>query len=430
MPSCRIEIKGGGERLQRNQIEADIKEENSMISQEELVPILHHSQTFQHFTQEECQAIIGMGNVKTFEKNTVVIHEGEEHHALYFVLNGHLKVSKAHDIAEIGPGELIGEMSLNVGDEASATIITTTDTTLLEFNAALFRENPSLPEKVDDVRHANFQHVIQKFYHAIYVTITRRQRRSNHTLKQALDEKTIYATQLERSGRLLSFTMITMSLYIFFLRTLHFITDYLASTTYATAALMAIFLMTFMVCDRFQIPRQDLGLTLSDWQYALVESLKLTFPILLAMVGVKWLLITTVDAHSHESLFHPFGSLNPHAREQATVWSIVLLSVIYAIFVVAQEMISRGIVQNLLYQQFQTYRTDARWPAILLANLVFIASHVHVSVTLAFVVFPLGLLWGWLFSRHQSLLGAIVSHIVIGVFGIFVLSFNFLVKPG
>ncbi|MCP4103927.1 MAG: cyclic nucleotide-binding domain-containing protein [Desulfobacteraceae bacterium] len=401
-----------------------------MISQEELVQTLHHSQTFQHFTQEECQTVIDMGNVKAFEESTIVIHEGEEHHTLYFVINGCLKVNKAHDIAEIGPGELIGEMSLNVGDKASATIITTTDTTLLTFNAALFREKPSLPKTTDDVRQANFSPLLQKLDHAIYATITQRLRHSTHSLKQALDEKTVYATQLERSGRLQSFTMIAMSSYIFFLRSLNFITDYLASTTYATAVLMAICLMMFMACDRFRIPRQDLGLTLSDWRYALVDSLKWTFPVLLAMIGVKWLLITTVAAYNHEPLFNPFGTLNPHARAQATGWLIVLLSVIYAIFVVAQEMISRGIVQNLLYQQFQTYRTDARWPAILLANLVFIASHVHVSVTLAAVVFPIGLLWGWLFSRHQSLLGAVVSHILIGVFGIFVLSFNFLVKPG
>jgi len=405
-----------------------------MMMQEEILHTIHQSETLQHFTKEECRAIVDMGRLKTFEENTIVIYEGEEHEALYFVINGRVKVSKEHDIGEIGAGELIGEMSLNGGDKASATIITTTYTTLLMFKKALFGNAPFLPGTmntfVDHAQHADCSPLMQKFYHAIYVTVTQRLRHSDHSLQQALEEKTRYATQLERSGRLLSFTMITLGLYIFFLGTLHFITDYLASTTYATAGLVGMFLVVFIVCDRFQIPLSDLGCTLADWRYALMDSLKLTFPVLLAMIGVKWLLITTVGAYNHEPLFHPFGVLNPHARAQATGSLILLLSAIYAIFACVQEILARGIVQNLIYQQFQTYRTDARWPAILLANLVFIATHVHVSVALAFLVLPMGLLWGWLFSRHQSLVGIIVSHVVIGVFGIFVLNFNFLVKPG
>jgi membrane protease YdiL (CAAX protease family) len=61
--------------------------------------------------------------------------------------------------------------------------------------------------------------------------------------------------------------------------------------------------------------------------------------------------------------------------------------------------------------------------AILLSNLLFSATHLHISLTLALLVFPMGVFWGWIFARQGSLVGSSVSHAIIGVFGLFVVGF-------
>ena len=61
--------------------------------------------------------------------------------------------------------------------------------------------------------------------------------------------------------------------------------------------------------------------------------------------------------------------------------------------------------------------------SILLSNLLFSATHLHVSVKLALLVFPVGVFWGWLYNRHTTVIGIIVSHIIVGLFALFVVGF-------
>jgi membrane protease YdiL (CAAX protease family) len=93
--------------------------------------------------------------------------------------------------------------------------------------------------------------------------------------------------------------------------------------------------------------------------------------------------------------------------------------VIYSIFVNFQEYISRGILQSSL-QDFLNYKHKNLF-ANLLTSSIFSASHIHLSAGLAYLVFLPSLFWGWLYYRQRSLIGPIVSHILIGWWAIFVL---------
>ena len=59
----------------------------------------------------------------------------------------------------------------------------------------------------------------------------------------------------------------------------------------------------------------------------------------------------------------------------------------------------------------------------LIANIVtsgiFASIHIHLSPGFAFIVIVPSLLWGWLYSRHNTLVGPVVSHILIGWWAIF-----------
>ena len=59
--------------------------------------------------------------------------------------------------------------------------------------------------------------------------------------------------------------------------------------------------------------------------------------------------------------------------------------------------------------------------AILLSNLLFTASHLHLSIPFAVAAFMPGLLWGAIYARQGTLVGASVSHALVAFVAFFVL---------
>jgi len=89
--------------------------------------------------------IASTGVVRTFPKNTMLIHEGDQGDSLYIVLSGKVKVYASNEqgkevvIDFHGPGEYVGEMSLD-GAPRSASVITCEPTTCAIVNRAQFRD--------------------------------------------------------------------------------------------------------------------------------------------------------------------------------------------------------------------------------------------------------------------------------------------------
>ncbi len=78
---------------------------------------------------EECEDLLRTTTVRTYPRNTVVINEGDDTDAVYFILSGRVKVFLADengrevDIGFLGNGEYFGEMALEPGYR-SASVIT------------------------------------------------------------------------------------------------------------------------------------------------------------------------------------------------------------------------------------------------------------------------------------------------------------------
>jgi diguanylate cyclase (GGDEF)-like protein len=69
-------------------------------------------------------------------------HEGEEGHAMYVVLSGHLVVSKGGKQVAVGsPGDVFGEMALIESRERAATLRALDDTLVLELPESAFRRH-------------------------------------------------------------------------------------------------------------------------------------------------------------------------------------------------------------------------------------------------------------------------------------------------
>ena len=100
---------------------------------------------FSPLEEATLRAIAETGVVRTFPKNTVLIHEGDSGDALYIVLSGRVKVyassaqGREFAIAFHGAGEYVGEMTLD-GGVRSASVVTIDPTVCAVVHREQFRE--------------------------------------------------------------------------------------------------------------------------------------------------------------------------------------------------------------------------------------------------------------------------------------------------
>ena len=95
--------------------------------------------------EETLRAIAASGVVRTFPRNTILIHEGDQGDSLYILLSGRVKVYASNEAGKEvvinfhGPGEYVGEMSL-MGEVRSASMITLEPTTCAIVPRTQFRD--------------------------------------------------------------------------------------------------------------------------------------------------------------------------------------------------------------------------------------------------------------------------------------------------
>ena len=100
---------------------------------------------FSPLAKATLDAIAAAGVVLSYPRNTVLINEGDEGDSLFIVLAGRLKVYASNAAGrEVvidfhGPGEYVGEMSLD-GAPRSASVVTVEPSTCVVVSRARFRE--------------------------------------------------------------------------------------------------------------------------------------------------------------------------------------------------------------------------------------------------------------------------------------------------
>ena len=149
---------------------------------------------------ETLREIAATGVIRTYPKNTVIINEGEVGDSLFIVLSGRMKVYASNAagrevvIAFHGPGEYVGEMSLD-GSPRSASVMTVEPTTCAVVNRASFRDFI--------LKHPEFAlHLIEKLIQRVRLT-------TENVKSLALSDvygrliKLLLALAVEREGRLI-----------------------------------------------------------------------------------------------------------------------------------------------------------------------------------------------------------------------------------
>jgi len=113
---------------------------------------------FSELNTSEINAVAALATTHHFNKNNMIVQEGERGDALYIILKGSVKISSYSSdgreviLSLLEPGSFFGEMSLLDQQPRSATVTTLGDTTVLQIRRNNFEhlllKNPSLTMKL------------------------------------------------------------------------------------------------------------------------------------------------------------------------------------------------------------------------------------------------------------------------------------------
>ncbi|MEM7184929.1 MAG: CPBP family glutamic-type intramembrane protease, partial [Spirochaetota bacterium] len=248
-------------------------------------------------------------------------------------------------------------------------------------------------------------------------SVANKMRNSSEILVQALQDQIANLKIRVGFGHFLATIMILFSIYAFLLRIIGNSISNLSDTAVISVPITFLYAIgIYWAMVRSQFPLSAFGLTLQDWKKRVAEAILWSIPILMLIVLVKWILIQFVPSMSNDYVLD-------FSRSRNMSTSTLIFSILaYAVFTPIQEFSFRCGIQSSL-AIFYSGSHSVLFP-IFFANLVFSMGHIHLSTLLAFLVFPPGLFWGWLFYKQKSLIGISVSHLIVGVFGYYIVGFK------
>lgn len=101
---------------------------------------------FSDYSEQDLSSLITTSIIKTLRKNTIIIHESDIAHSLYFILQGSVRVysenarGKEVTLNELGVGEMFGELAWLSNNKRSASVITKQQVKLLIIQASEFEK--------------------------------------------------------------------------------------------------------------------------------------------------------------------------------------------------------------------------------------------------------------------------------------------------
>ena len=142
----------------RRQNEAAIGHEAEAADQE--LKELQASTLFASFKRETLVEVIASTELRSYDQGDIIVTEGEEGSSLFLIVSGSVKVfTRTTDgsnlpLAELGPGDFFGEVSLLSGRPRTATITAGTEVSAIELDGSevdrIARKHPEVREVLED----------------------------------------------------------------------------------------------------------------------------------------------------------------------------------------------------------------------------------------------------------------------------------------
>ncbi len=370
---------------------------------------------FSNLDEEQMDELLGIMYEEKVSVGVNVVQEGEPGDTVYIIRAGRAEVLKEddngeyHHIAMLKPGDVIGEISLIDKRPRSATVRAVEDTKLISLNVDELYKHSKPEVSLVSILKVNFATTLS---HNIRKLNTRTVVKLKDQLKRS--QKQIFL------GQYIFALMTLVSLYILSMSVFNSLVPLRSSTAYLSVPVIILFAIAFyQIISKSQFNMRTFGLTLDGWRFSVMDSLLLTVGVMMPVIMLaKILFIFFMPSMVEAPLFFYEGMLA--GLNEKEIFLIIIAFFCYAPLV---EFMARGVCQTS-FMMFLTHK-NRRWQAILLAAMFFSLSHSHISVLLALATFALGIFWGWLYTRHTTLIGVMLSHLLLGYFGLFIVGFDF-----
>ncbi|MDX8393807.1 MAG: cyclic nucleotide-binding domain-containing protein [Mariprofundales bacterium] len=385
------------------------------LTKNSILHIMADATVFRQLTSHQITQLFLLAEEVEVLKGDAIMNEGDVGDSFSILIHGSAEVFKCdadgaeHVIANLSSGTSIGEVALLDKRSRSASVRATSDCHLLHipfFKLALLasEENMEIP-------------IVAKIKLNLAEEVGHKLRYTDETTVNSLREQLELARNRVASAAILSTLIIGICVYVFTLQIVAELSRSVAATTFITVLIILILVFVFHRSIRHGgYPISDYGVNIKNWQRNLLEGILFSLPILGLVLLGKWLLIQWLPDMADAPLIS-WGSDN----KKLDFDGLLLDSLLYALFVPLQEFLARGCLQSTFSRFIVGRHIVIR--SILMANLMFALLHIHLSITLAIFVFLPGLFWGWMYARHQSLVGVCISHILIGVFAFSIVGF-------
>jgi|GEM_PF-3478179 len=375
---------------------------------------LRKNEVFNTLSDEDLETLIPLCEEKSFEKDEILIHEGETSSSLFFVKEGKvsilkkdLKTDEEHLIQEFGSNMVVGEMALIGETHRSATI-------------KAVEKVGAIVLSVDKLCKNKYRDLLTNLKVNLSKIISERTRGANRvivdSLKDQLEEQKLRA----ELGNVIIFIVSLVFIYIFSFQILSVLKVKVFTTALISIpGLIVSGIGTILLFKRSSFPLSSFGFNLDNGLVkTALQALMISIPVLALGVGIKWALIRFVPAFHDLTLIH-FGLLGGPVVKELGLFKVIMIGISYTLFVPVQEIIFRGGMQSSL--EMFLLSKKKRLIAIVISNLPFCMFHLHISIGMSVMAFLLGTLWGYMRSIQGNLIGAMISHFLVGFLGFFLL---------
>jgi len=404
----------------------------SLDEDEEKLRVFAEHPLFQGFSPHQIQLMLGVAQTIHAEPGDVIIRENEVSDQIYIIKQGEVVVYRQdcangnteHHLAVLGANAVIGELTLLDNAPRSASVRVSKPGTV--FYAFSVKQIQSLSDEKHSYKKITsklqeLEELVSEppFYSIMIQNLAKglgqRIRSANDAVVDALRKELVHTKARVAMGVLIINTLVMLAVYVLavkFLDEQKFRT--VTSMVVSIPELILFSLGTIFVIYRSGYPLKVYGITLNEWQPAVREALIVSGVLFALFVVMKISFIQFLPAYAHRAIFD--GEFFAGTFPLKT--SLLMMSV-YFLFVPLQELMARGLLQGS-FQEFLIGKNTVP-SSILLSNLLFSLTHYHLKLLVIGFVFFSGLIWGWMFSRHRTLVGVILSHWIVGISGLFII---------
>lgn len=362
---------------------------------------------FQNLSEESLKTLHEISEEIRLKKGDFLMKEGDPASELFFIIEGDIEIikydveTKTHFVVNIlHAGDTVGEQALIDKGRRSASTRAATDTRLYKIT---FADLNKLPKQHPDFLAA---------YNEISRRISQKLRETTDVAAVALKNELIEYKNRVSMGSFLVYVITAITLFVYTMHPLKYALTHVTDTTYISVPLIiALTLFAVLIIRACPFPLSVFGFTTRNWKKAIFEAVVFTIPVLAFIAFGKWCFIQFIPFYKGHAVFEPFA-LMPNA----TFKHWLLNSLIYCLFIPIQEIMARGALQGPL-EKFLAGKNKVL-VSIFISNLIFSAAHVFLSEQIALIVFFSGLYFGWLYSRTYTLVGVILAHCLVGVWGL------------